>query len=130
MSDLSLVSAFPKAEDSAWKALVEKALKGTSFSVLESKTYDGVVIEPLYTPSENGAVIPGRDPGAPWEITQRIDIADAGVANGQILEDLNNGASGIALVFDGAVGDCGYGLPADAGTLDAALEGVHLEWGV
>ncbi|MDJ0513845.1 MAG: methylmalonyl-CoA mutase family protein [Methyloceanibacter sp.] len=130
MSDLSLVSAFPKAEDSAWKALVEKALKGASFSVLESKTYDGVVIAPLYPPAENGAVIPGRDPGAPWEITQRIDIADAGVANGQILEDLNNGASGIALVFQGAVGDCGYALPADAATLSAALGGVHLEWGV
>ena len=130
MSDLSLVSAFPKAEDAAWKALVEKALKGAPFSVLESKTYDGAVIEPLYPPAKSGAVIPGRDPGAPWEITQRIDIADPGTANGQILEDLNNGASGIALVFQGAVGDCGYGLPGDAATLSATLEGVHLEWGV
>jgi methylmalonyl-CoA mutase len=102
MSDLSLVSAFPKAEDAAWKALVEKALKGAPFSVLESKTYDGAVIEPLYPPAKSGAVIPGRDPGAPWEITQRIDIADPGTANGQILEDLNNGASGIVLVFQGA----------------------------
>ena len=130
MSDLSLVSAFPKAEESAWKALVEKALKGAPFSVLESKTYDGAVIAPLYAPAEHGAVIPGRDPGAPWEIAQRIDIADAGVANGQILEDLNNGASGIALLFQGAVGDCGYALPADTEVVSAALEGVHLEWGV
>jgi methylmalonyl-CoA mutase len=130
MSDLSLVSAFPKAEDAAWKALVEKALKGAPFSVLESKTYDGAVIEPLYPPAKSGAVIPGRHPGAPWEITQRIDIADPGTANDQILEDLNNGASGIALVFQGAVGDCGYALPVDAATLAAALEGVHLEWGV
>ena len=130
MSDLSLVSAFPKAEDAAWKALVEKALKGAPFSVLESKTYDGVVIEPLYPPATSGAVIPGRDPGTPWEITQRIDIADPGTANDQILEDLNNGASGIALVFQGAVGDRGYALPGDAATLAATLEGVHLEWGV
>lgn len=130
MSDLSLVSAFPKAEQSAWKALVEKALKGAPFSILESKTYDGAVIAPLYAPAEAGAVIPGRDPGSPWEITQRLDIADAGVANRQILEDLNSGASGLALVFQGAVGDCGYALPADAETLAAALEGVHLEWAV
>jgi methylmalonyl-CoA mutase len=130
MSDLSLVSAFPKAEESAWKELVEKALKGAPFSVLESKTYDGTVIEPLYPPAESGAVIPGRDPGAPWEITQRIDITDPGTANGQILEDLNNGASGIALLFPGAVGECGYALPADADAIGAALEGVHLEWGV
>lgn len=130
MSDLSLVSAFPKAEDSAWKELVEKALKGAPFSALESKTYDGTVIEPLYPPAEHGAVIPGRDPGVPWEITQRIDITDAGTANGQILEDLNNGASGVALVFEGAVGECGYALAGDAEALGAALEGVHLEWGV
>lgn len=130
MSDLSLVSAFPKAEDAAWKALVEKALKGASFSVLESKTYDGAAIEPLYPPAEAGAVIPGRDPGTPWEIMQRIEVADAGVANAQILDDLNSGATGIALVFQGAVGDRGYALPADAGALKAALEGVHLEWSV
>lgn len=130
MSELSLVSAFPKAEDAAWKALVEKALKGVPFSALESKTYDGAVIAPLYPPSKDGAVIPGRDPGAPWEVVQRIDIPDAGTANGQILEDLNSGASGIALVFQGAVGDRGYGLSADAKALKAALEGVHLEWGV
>ncbi|WP_108683200.1 methylmalonyl-CoA mutase family protein [Methyloceanibacter sp. wino2] len=130
MSDLSLVSAFPKAEETAWKELVEKALKGAPFSVLESKTYDGIVVEPLYPPAEAGAVIPGRDPGAPWEITQRLDLTDPGTANGQILEDLNNGASGIALVFQGAVGECGYALPADADAIGAALEGVHLEWGV
>jgi len=130
MSDLSLVSAFPKAEDAAWKALVEKALKGAPLSVLESKTYDGAVVAPLYPPAEDGAVIPGRDPGTPWEITQRIEIAEPGTANSQILDDLNAGASGIALVFQGAVGDRGYALPADAATVTAALEGVHLEWGV
>ncbi|HBF59970.1 MAG TPA: methylmalonyl-CoA mutase, partial [Methyloceanibacter sp.] len=130
MSDLSLVSAFPKAEDAAWKALVEKALKGAPLSVLESKTYDGAVVAPLYPPAEDGAVIPGRDPGAPWEITQRIEIAEPGTANSQILDDLNAGASGIALVFQGAVGDRGYALPADVATVTAALEGVHLEWGV
>lgn len=130
MSELSLVSAFPKAEDAAWKALVEKALKGAPFSALESKTYDGAAIAPLYPPSEDGAVVPGRDPGAPWEVIQRIEIPDAGTANRQILEDLNSGASGVALLFQGAVGDRGYALPADAGMLKAALEGVHLEWGV
>ena len=78
MSELSLVSAFPKAENAAWKALVEKALKGAPFSALESKTYDGAVIAPLYPPSKDGAVVPGRDPGAPWEVIQRIEIPDAG----------------------------------------------------
>lgn len=130
MSELSLASAFPKAEDTAWKELVQKALKGASFSSLETRTYDGIVIEPLYPPAPEGAVVPGRDPGTPWEIIQRIDITDPGIANGQILEDLNNGASGIALVFRGAVGDRGFALPSSDAALKAALEGVHLEWGV
>ncbi|MEM7192188.1 MAG: methylmalonyl-CoA mutase family protein [Pseudomonadota bacterium] len=130
MSDLSLVSAFPEAEDATWIALVEKALKGAPFSILESKTYDGAAISPLYPPAPHGAVIPGRAPGAPWEIMQRIDIADPAVANEQILDDLNGGAAGIALIFEGAVGDRGFALPADAAMLKAALEGVHLEWGV
>lgn len=130
MSELSLASAFPLAEDAAWKALVEKALRGAPFASLESKTYDGLGIAPLYARAQDGAVVPGRALGAPWEVMQRIEIADSGTANGQILDDLNNGASGIALVFQGAVGDRGFALPADEAVLTAALEGVHLEWGV
>jgi len=130
MSELSLASAFPKAEDAAWKELVEKALKGAPFSSLESKSYDGVIISPLYAPAAVGAVVPGRDPGTPWEVIQRVEIADSDTANGQILDDLNNGAAGIAFVFQGAVGDRGYALSGDEASLRAALEGVHLEWGV
>ena len=43
---------------------------------------------------------------------QRIDLPDAKAANTQILDDLSNGANGITLVFEGAVGDYGYALPA------------------
>lgn len=130
MSELSLASAFPAAEEAAWKALVEKALKGAPFASLESKTYDGLAIAPLYARAQDGAVVPGRALGAPWEVMQRIEIADSKIANTQMLDDLNNGASGIVLVFQGAVGDRGFALPADEAALNAALEGVHLEWGV
>ncbi len=44
---------------------------------------------------------------------QRIDLPDPEAANTQILDDLNNGASGVALVFEGAVGDYGYALPRE-----------------
>jgi len=130
MSELSLASVFPVAEEAAWKALVEKALKGAPFSSLQSKTYDGLAIAPLYARALDGAVVPGRAPGAPWEVMQRIEIADGGIANGQILDDLNNGAGGVVLIFQGAVGDRGFALPPDEAVLRAALEGVHLEWGV
>ena len=130
MSELSLASAFPLAEEAAWKALVEKALKGAPFTSLESKTYDGLVVAPLYGRAPDGAVVPGRAPGTPWEVIQRIEIADRGTANAQILDDLNNGAGGIVLLFQGAVGDRGFGLPSDEAVLKAVLEGVHFEWGV
>src|SRR5665811_1706692 len=109
MAELPLARDFPAADKAAWQALVEKALKGAPLSSLESKSYDDIVIEPLYGPATGADVIPGRAPGTPWEVMQRIDIADGKTANSQILEDLNNGANSLALVFQGSVGDYGYG---------------------
>ncbi len=130
MAELSLARDFPGADAAAWKALVEKALKGAPFASIESKSYDGIVIEPLYARAKNADVIPGRAPGEAWEVIQRIEIADGKIANRQILEDLNNGASGFSLVCHGSVGDYGYApSPSDA-LLKQMLEGVHLDWGI
>jgi methylmalonyl-CoA mutase len=130
MAELPLARDFPAADEASWKALVEKALKGAPFASLESKSYDGIAVEPLYGPAKDAALVPGRAPGTPWEVMQRIEIGDGGLANTQILEDLNNGASSLSLVFQGSVGDYGYApMPAD-GLLKRMLEGVHLEWGV
>ena len=130
MAELPLARDFPTADEAAWKALVEKALKGAPLSSLESKNYDGIVIEPLYGPATGADVIPGRAPGTPWEVIQRIEIADGKTANRQLLEDLNAGASGFSLVFQGSIGDYGYALPPSEALLKDALDGVHLEWGV
>lgn len=130
MAERPLARDFPIADEAAWKALVEKALKGAPFAALESKNYDGVVIEPLYGRAKAKDVIPGRTPGTPWQVLQRMEIADGKTANRQILDDLNNGASGIVLVFQGSAGDYGHALPTDEALLREALEGVHLEWGV
>lgn len=130
MAELPLARDFPTADEAAWKALVEKALKGAPFATLESKSYDGIVIEPLYARARDADVVPGRAPGLPWEVLQRVDIADGKVANAQILDDLNNGASGLVLVFQGSAGEYGYALPTSDGVLKDALENVHLEWGV
>ena len=130
MAELPLARDFPPADEAAWKKLVEKALKGAPFASLESKSYDGIVIEPLYGRASDADVVPGRAPGAPWEVIQRIDIADGKTANQQILEDLNNGASGLSLVFQGSAGDYGHALPPSEAVLKEALEDVHFEWGV
>ncbi len=130
MSRFSLASAFPQAEEAIWKALVEKALKGAPLTSLQSKTYDGLTVAPLYARAKDSAILPSRAPGAPWEVMQRIEIDDGGAANTQILDDLNNGAEGVVLVFQGAVGDHGFAIRSGEAALEAALDGVHLEWGV
>jgi len=130
MAELPLARNFPSADEATWKTLVEKALKGAPFTSLESTSYDGIVIEPLYRPAKDADVVPGRAPGTPWAVMQRIEISDGKAANRQILDDLNNGASGFNLVFQGSVGDYGYGLPQSDAVLKDAFEGVHLDWGV
>ncbi|MGH6736122.1 MAG: methylmalonyl-CoA mutase family protein [Methyloceanibacter sp.] len=130
MAELPLARDFPAADEAEWKALVEEALKGAPLASLRSETYDGIVIEPLYARAQEARVVPGRTPGTPWAVMQRVEIADPAAANAQILEDLNNGANGFSLVFQGSIGDYGYGLPPSEALLKDALKDVHLEWGV
>jgi methylmalonyl-CoA mutase len=130
MVELTLARNFPPADEAAWKALVEKALKGAPFTSLRSKSYDGITIEPLYPRAQGADRIAGGAAGAPWQIMQRIDLPDAKAANTQILDDLNNGASGVTLVFEGAVGDYLYALPSTEEAIVAILAGVHLDAGI
>ena len=103
MVELTLARNFPPADEAAWKALVEEALKGTPFASLRSKSYDGIAIEPLYPRAQGRSRIVGRAAGAPWAVTQRIDMPDAKAANTQALDDLGNGANALTLVFEGSV---------------------------
>jgi methylmalonyl-CoA mutase len=130
MVELTLARDFPAADEAAWKALVAEALRGAPFLALCSKTYDGIDVEPLYARAPNASRILGRAPGAPWAVTQRVDLTDPEAANKQILEDLNNGASALQFVFQGAVGDYGYCLPATGSAISAALDDVHLDAGI
>ena len=130
MAEISLARDFPLSSEADWQALVKEALKGAPLSSLGTTSYDGIGIEPLYARPKDGNVIPGREPGEAWAVMQRVDLPDAETANTQILDDLNNAARGIVLVFEGAVGDYGYALPATEAAIEAVLKGVHLDWGV
>lgn len=115
---------FPATEE-AWRAAAEAALKGRPLEpVIARRTIDGVSI-PAISPRAKPRLIAGRPAGQRWTAMSRIDLADPEVANAQALEDLNNGSSGLSLVFAGANHP---GLVAD--TLDrlkAALDGVLLD---
>ncbi len=128
MTDLPLARDFPAATEADWLKLVSETLKGAPFGKLRSKTRDGVVIEPLYRgPAASVAMARALAPegSLPWQVTQRIDDPDARRANAQALDDLNNGASALALVLEGSPTAAGYG--ADGAALRALLDGVELD---
>src|SRR5262245_65958932 len=100
MSNVPLASEFPAASHEQWRKLVDDVLKGAPFERrLIAKTYDGVRIEPLYSRDPQAEPVLGRMPGLPWQIIQRLDHPDPALANRQALEDLEGGATGLALVF-------------------------------
>jgi methylmalonyl-CoA mutase len=113
---LPLAADFPAASDEAWLKLVDKALAGAPFDKkLVSRTYDGIAIKPLYTRADSGPADPAGLPGgAPyvrgasplvtsqggWDIRPAHDHPDPAVANAQILDDLEGGATSIVLKTD------------------------------
>jgi methylmalonyl-CoA mutase len=126
MADTELHSAFGATsgiED--WRKLVEKALNGREPETLNSRTRDGIVVEPLYAARRDARALSGRSPRA-WAIVQPIDDPDADRAHSQAQADLQGGASGLSLRFAGSAAAAGFGLPASKGALAAALDGVDL----
>jgi methylmalonyl-CoA mutase len=127
---LSLSADFPAATREQWRKLVDTVLKGAPFDRLESPTRGGLTIEPLYALAATARPVTGRAPSAAWTLTQRVDHPDPAAANAQALDDLQNGATGLALVFAGSVTANGFGLDGSAATLTRVLEGVELDAGI
>ena len=128
--DLSFAADFPAARHDQWRKLVDAVLKGAPFERLESTTYDGLHIEPLYERPASATALPGRLPGAAWTVVQRIDHPDPGAANTQALEDLENGASGLTLVFADTPSANDFGLDPSPAALARALDGIQLDAGI
>jgi methylmalonyl-CoA mutase len=129
--ELPLATEFPPTSQAEWRKLVEAALKGAAFDKrLVSQTYDGLRVEPLYPRAKNAEVVAGREPGTAWALMQRIDHPDPKAANAQALQDLENGATGLTLVFAGSLNANGYGLDASPETIKRALDGIELDAGI
>src|SRR5688572_19275805 len=129
MSDdfLPLASEFPPSNAAQWRKLTEAALKGADFDKrLVKQTYDGLRVEPLYPRAKGAKPVAGR-PARPWQVMARADHPDPAAANKQALDDLEHGASGLTLVFGGAVGAYGYGIDSAPETIARVLDGVYLE---
>jgi methylmalonyl-CoA mutase len=128
--DLRLAADFVPASYDDWRKLVDGVLKGAPFEKLIGKTYDGLTIEPIYPRARDAAAVAGRAEAAPWQIMQRIDHPNAAMANAQALHDLENGATGLTLIFAGANGAYGFGLDPTAEAIEKVLDGVFLDAGI
>jgi methylmalonyl-CoA mutase len=126
---LLLADDFPPATHEDWQKLVDAVLKGAPSERLTSTTYDGLSIAPLAERRTDTRPIAGRPAAAPWEVLARVEHPDPAPGNEIALRELNNGASGLALVFAGAVGDYGFGMPASEEALGRALEGFDFDAG-
>jgi methylmalonyl-CoA mutase len=128
--DLPLAADFAPATQDDWRKLVDGVLKGAPFERLVSKTYDDLKIAPIYPRARGAVPIAGRAAAMPWQIMQRIDHPDPAQANAQALHDLENGATGLTLVFAGANGAHGFGLDPSPQSVKKMLEGVVLDAGI
>ncbi|GAB4515863.1 MAG: methylmalonyl-CoA mutase family protein [Roseibium sp.] len=119
---------FYAADEEAWLAAVDAALKGAPRGKLHGSTEDGLDIAPLYARRTDRPAVSLRQPQRDWAVVQRIDIPDAQHANAQILEDLEGGASGLDLIFASAAASYGNGIRIDdLEGLEALLENVQPE---
>lgn len=118
---------FGDQSEARWRALAAKALKGADVETsLSSPNDDGIVM-----PANNGRVKSGGPlylrASEGWQIIQRVDDVDVSRAAAQANADIEGGANGLSLVFEGAESAHGYGLPASEATIAAVLDGIELD---
>ncbi|HRE42739.1 MAG TPA: methylmalonyl-CoA mutase family protein [Terricaulis sp.] len=122
------------ADETDWRAMVEKGLKGAPWGRLVGKTADGLEIAPLYREPDYATAadvsgFPGAAPftrgRAGWLIRQAYAHPDPARVNRDILADLAGGVAAIELVID-PTGARGVAITS-AADLDAALANVILE---
>ncbi|TCT04673.1 methylmalonyl-CoA mutase family protein [Aquabacter spiritensis] len=127
MTDLPFATDLKPATRGDWMKLVEGVLKGAPYDrKLVTRTYEGLVLDPLPPRRAESRILAGRQPGAPWTVSARVDQADLDAANAQALDDLGNGASGLTLVFASSPHAHGFGLP-DGAVLTRVLDSVMVD---
>ncbi len=119
------VGTFKPFSRADWRKLAEAGLGGADFErTLVSHTHDGLRIEPIYERA-GGATLKSPRGAQPWIIVQRADHPMPEEANRQVLIDLENGATGLTLVFSSAPTARGYGLQIpDLAAMEQTLDNV------
>jgi methylmalonyl-CoA mutase len=110
-SELQLAAEFGSWRYEDWVSLVAQRLKRGDLEQLVTRTHDGLQIQPLYRRAENAEPIAGRGGAQPWQIMQRVDHPDPAMAMELTRHEFEAGASGFLVVFCGAIGARGFGVP-------------------
>ena len=132
---LTLAAAFPATDRNAWRALVDKALKGAPYEkVLTTALTEGIRTEPIYAADDapppaaaatRHADAVGRTAGG-WDIRQLHAHPDPVETNKAILADLERGARSALIRLDRA-GRCGGTAmtdPENAGVGGVMIDGA------
>ncbi|MFA6060145.1 MAG: methylmalonyl-CoA mutase family protein [Taibaiella sp.] len=90
-----LFTDFNIADAQAWKARLEKDLKGVTFEQLSVIDRNGITIHPFYTNEDITTIKEPVTTQPDWSICTTIKVTDAKAANVQALTELNHGASGL-----------------------------------
>lgn len=130
---------FAIPEYDAWVAEVEKALKGAPFEKkMFTKTYEGITLEPIYTPKRNQdaiatSVFPGKGDytrgakasgyiAAPWGIAQHVEDSLPVDCNESALMEIEKGSTVYNIRLDEATK---HNLDVTVGE-DVGVNGVSL----
>jgi methylmalonyl-CoA mutase len=123
-----LIDAFPAQGDEEWRKSAQAALKGRPLDSLTALTSDGIALGPLYVGRDGPRA--ARGDGLGWRALSRLDHPHAGDANAQALDDIENGADGLQVVFAGAASAHGFGLSRwDAASLSRTFDGIRFDGG-
>lgn len=113
------------ADAVAWRAAVDKQLKGADFDrTLVARTRDDIPLGPVHPAADPVAPMMWRDPSRPIAVFARMDHPDAVEAEALAREDISGGAGGLVLTMAGAASARGFGLRADV--LPDVLAGLPL----
>ncbi|MFN3781761.1 MAG: methylmalonyl-CoA mutase family protein, partial [Candidatus Kapaibacteriota bacterium] len=105
---MNLFAEFDKADIEAWQKEAERLLKGQPLESLSYLTDEDITIRPLYTRQDLSQEFKNEYPGfkyylrsnklsgyrsLPWNVVQRIDVANPKKANELIKNEIQNGIS-------------------------------------
>jgi methylmalonyl-CoA mutase len=125
IAPLPLADGFPVFTEDDWRTAVAN-MRGRAAHASAASAEPDVAITGLFPRRAGARAISGRTAGAPWQIIQRVDAADATGVAAAIADEAAGGANGVEISFAGSLFPLGRQLPVEAARTIAAALAVSL----